>query len=220
MVVDTYVETRERNLCSSFGVRGLGDSPARFLWRTAVMIVTSIWKRILCVVVLAGSCAVANATTTALGPLSAGAPVPFSGTVVPSGPFLDIFTFTLPANDGSGYSVINFPLSIPEVGTFDTAFNSLALFSNPDGILFNSDDQNVKMVSGTGANALSFTVGPSSGGSMYLMVDGIAKGTIGGLYNGAISVSAIPEPAVLFLMASGIGLIGFLKLRSRDQVIS
>jgi hypothetical protein len=185
------------------------------------MLASSTWKRILCVVALAGSCAAANATTTDLGAVSAGPPVPFSGTVLAKGGFLDIFTFTLPANGGSGYSVINFPLDIPGVGTFDTAFNSLALFSNPDGILFNADDQSVKVVTGTGVSTLSFTFPASSGGSMYLMVDGIAKGTIGGLYSGAISVaSAIPEPAILFLMASGIGLIGFLKLRSRDQVIS
>jgi len=185
------------------------------------MLATSTWKRILCVVGLVGSCAGANATVTDLGTLSAGPPVPFSGTVLPAGGFLDIFTFTLPANGGSGYSVINFPLSIPGVGTFDTAFNSLALFSNADGILFNTDDQQVNIATGTGVSSLSFTFGPTSGGSMYLMVDGIAKGTIGGLYNGAISVtSAIPEPAIWFFMASGIGLIGFLKLRSRHRVTS
>ncbi len=167
---------------------------------------------------LAGMSAGANAATTALGPLSAGAPVPFSGTVIPGGPFLDIFTFTLPANGGSGYSVIDFPLSIPGVGTLGTVFSSLMLVSNADGIVGSADDTVVQSQTSIGGSpSLSFTWGPSAGGPMYLSVSGITNGSLGGIYNGAISVSAVPEPGTWGMLATGSVLLGFALRRNRAK---
>jgi hypothetical protein len=164
--------------------------------------------------VLAGAYVSASAVTTDLGPVGTGAPTPFSGTVLSTGPFLDIFTFTLPANGGSGYSVLNFPLSIPSVGTFNTVFSSLVLVSNPDGIVGSPDDDVLNtVVSASGANSLSFTWGPTAGGAAYLSVSGITNGTLGGLYNGAISVSPIPEPGTWAMLGVGVGMIGFALRR-------
>lgn len=173
---------------------------------------TSICKKVVAATALMGACAASQAATTDLGPIAIGAPIPFSGSLVPAGTFLDIFTFTLPANGGSGYSVINFPLNIPNVGTFNTVFSTMTLVSNADGIMFNGDDTVVNSaISVSGANALSLTWGPSSGGAMYLTVGGITNGSLGGLYNGAISVAAVPvpEPSTWAMLGLGVGMIGF-----------
>ena len=178
------------------------------------MTMASICKKILAATTLMGVCAAAEAvtpnTTTDLGPIGIGAPIPFSGSLVPAGVFLDVFTFTLPANGGSGYSVINFPLTIPQ-GTFNTVFSTMTLVSNPDGIPFNTDDVLVNSAVSAGANALSLTWGPSAGGPMYLTVGGITNGTLGGLYNGAICVAAVPvpEPRTWAMLGIGVGMIGF-----------
>jgi len=155
----------------------------------------------------------AGATTTALGSVSPATPMPFSGFASP-GIFSDVFTFDLPANFGSGYSVVNFPLSVP-VGNFNVVFSSMALFSNADGILFNADDTLLTTANGPGN--LAFNWGSSSGGDMYLTVNGISNGTIGGIYSGAISVTAVPEPGTWALFATGGMLLGFALRRNRAQ---
>jgi hypothetical protein len=172
----------------------------------------STFKKALCALALVGACTSANAATTDLGPLSIGAPTPFSGTVLARGPFLDVFTFSLPVNGGSGYSVVNFPLDIPGVGTFNTVLSTMVLVSNPDGILFNTDDTALSTVSGP-AGSLSLTWGPTSGGPMYLSIDGITNGDLGGLYSGAIAVSPIPEPSPWAMLIVGVALVGFSSVR-------
>ena len=158
----------------------------------------------------------ANATTTNLGAITVGTPTAFNGTVAPAGPFIDTFTFSLPANGGSGYSVLNFPLSIPGVGSFNTVFSSMSLVSNPDGIPFNGDDTLLTTVTGSGGK-LSFNWGSTAGGNMYLTVMGLANGTLGGLYSGAISVSPVPEPHEWAMMIAGLGFIGAMRYKRRNQ---
>lgn len=170
--------------------------------------------RLAAALALVGASFGANATVTAVGSVAVGAPAPFNGTVVGAGLFSDIFTFTLPANGGSGYSVINFPLDLGGLGTLNTLFSSMSLYSNPDGILFNSDDTLLTFTAGAGP--LSLTWGPSAGGSMYLSVMGIANGSLGGIYSGAISVSPVPEAETWAMMGLGLGLVG-LQLRRRKS---
>lgn len=155
----------------------------------------------------------ASAATTNVGPVSPTTPSPFSGFAAP-GLFSDVFTFELPANAGSGYSVINFPLEIP-TGNFNVIFSSMALFSNADGILFNADDTLVNTANGPGN--LAFNWGPSTGGKMYLTVNGVSNGSLGGVYNGAISVTAVPEPGTWAMLATGGMLLGFALRRNRAQ---
>ncbi|MEI7968807.1 MAG: FxDxF family PEP-CTERM protein [Betaproteobacteria bacterium] len=172
--------------------------------------------RMLGAVALGGACVAASAATTNLGSLPVGATA-FSG-MVPVGPFIDTFTFTVPANGGTGYSVVNFPVS-GGFGSFNTLFSSLALFSNPDGILFNGDDlllTSVNSPPGPGpVSSLSLNWSATSGGGMYLTVGGVGNGSLGGLYSGAISVTPVPEPATWAMMATGAILLGFGLRRTR-----
>jgi hypothetical protein len=137
---------------------------------------------------------------------------------MPAGVLNDILTFSLPANGGSGYSVVNFPLDIPGVGTFNTLLNSMALVSDPDGIPFTPDDVVLNTVLGVGVSSLSLTFGPTPGGNMYLNIQGITNGTLGGLYSGAITAAVVPEPEVWAMMLIGAGLVGFQLRRKAKRM--
>lgn len=153
----------------------------------------------------------ANATTTALGTVAINVPTSFGG-FAPVGGFMDYFTFTLPANGGSGYSVANFtPSGIG--GSFNTILSSLALVSNPDGIMFNGDDLLVTSSTVPGGNSIGMNWGASTGGDMYLVVSGVTNGSMGGLYTGAISVTAVPEPESYAMLLAGLGVMGAIAVR-------
>lgn len=155
----------------------------------------------------------AQAATINLGAAAPGAPLSFSG-FAPVGLFNDVFTFTLPANGGSGYSVTNFEL-LP--GLFNVALATMSLFSNPDGVLFNADDTFLASSAGPGGNALALTWGASGAGPYYLNVTGISNGSMGGIYSGAISVSPVPEPATVLTLLAGLGVVGFIAMRRRND---
>ena len=155
----------------------------------------------------------AQAAVTNLGAATPGSPLAFGG-FAPVGLFNDVFTFTLPANGGSGYSVTNFEL-LP--GLFNVALSTMSLFSNPDGILFNGDDTFLASSTAPGGSALALTWGASGAGAYYLNVTGISNGTMGGIYNGAISVSPVPEPATVLTLLAGLGVVGFIAMRRRND---
>ncbi len=151
----------------------------------------------------------AQATTTALGAAVVGTPLSFGGLAAP-GPFSDIFTFTLPANGGSGYSVSNFTL-LP--GVYGTALTTLTLMSNVDGILFNGDDTFVSSSSTPGGASIGLSVSAQAAGMYYINVTGITTAPAGGIYTGAISVTAVPEPETYAMMLAGLAALGFLARR-------
>jgi len=153
----------------------------------------------------------ASAATTNLGAVSASVPTSFGGFA--SGSFSDIFTFSLPANSGSGYSVVNFPLTIPS-GTFNVLLTGLGLFSNPDGIVGNTDDSYVTAASGN-SNALSFSFANTPAGNYYLQVFGVTTGSLGGIYTGAISITPVPEPETFAMLLAGLGVMGAIARRRK-----
>lgn len=155
----------------------------------------------------------AHATTTALGAAVVGTPLSFGGLVPAKGPFTDTFTFTLPANGGSGYSVANFTL----LGSaYNTMLSTLSLFSDPDGTPFSMDDTLIGTSSTPGGGSLGLALGAQPAGMYYITVGGVANGTVGGIYTGAISVTAVPEPETYAMMLAGLAALGFLARRRRN----
>jgi PEP-CTERM motif len=157
-----------------------------------------------------------------LGTLSVGATA-FSGSIIhiggPVTSFNDFYTFTLPANGGSAYSVINFP-----VPAFDLSltFANLAVFSKGadnaiGGTGANADEMLVQDSGSTTSLSVSLP-GSASSQDLYLYVSGFTAGTNGGLYSGAISVSPmpVPEPEVWAMMLVGAGLVGF-RIRTKSK---
>ena len=149
---------------------------------------------------LAGATA-ASAQTIDVGLVALDAPSTFTG-VLPIGTFLDTITFSLPDNGGSAYSVVNVPLSLFG-NTFDLIFSSIALFSNADGILFNGDDALLASSVGSGPD-MSLNFGGTTAGNYYLTVGGVATGSAGGIYAGAIDVAPVPVPPAVWMLGSAI----------------
>ena len=174
--------------------------------------IKAFFKPIAVAMMLTGASGV-YATTTNLGNVNSATPTSFSGSVLSAGPFNDIFSFVLPSNSGSGYDIHNLPISIPGTGNFNTLLSSVSLFSNADGILFNSDDTFLQSFAVPGGSGASFTWGPSIAGNMYLSVSGVANGSLGGVYNGAISVSAVPEPETYAMLLAGLAIVGAIARR-------
>jgi len=180
--------------------------------------INTFLKRAVTVAVLAGVSAGANAAPTddSLGTVAINVPTSFSGSVVPAGDFNDVFSFTLPANGGSGYSVLNFPLDVPNVGSFNTLLTTMSLISNPDGIHNNGDETTVASAVLGGNNtsdSLSLTWGATTGGNMELNITGMTNGTLGGIYNGSISALPVPEPETYAMLLAGLGLMGAVVRR-------
>ena len=180
----------------------------------------SLFKSTVTAALLAGTVVGANAavtsTTTDLGLLSITA-TSFGGGSGPGNGFFDYVKFQLPSNGGTGYSVANFSPTFLN-GTFNLAFSSLTLFSNPDGIIGTVDDVALATVSSiSGANTLALNWAASSGGKMYLAVVGQITGTSGGIYTGAISVAPVipqvPEPESYAMLLAGLGVMGAIALR-------
>ena len=178
-------------------------------------------KRAVAVAILAGVGAGANAAPTndQLGTVSYNVPTTFSGSVVPAGDFNDVFSFSLPANGGSGYSVINFPVDIPGTGSFNTILSTMSLISDPDGVRNSGDETLLASAVLGGANtsdALTLNWGPNDGGNFDLNITGMTNGTLGGLYSGSIQVSPVPEPETYAMLLAGLGLMGAV-VRRRSQ---
>ena len=56
----------------------------------------------------------------------------------------------------------------------------------------------------------------NGGGGGDATVMGVANGTSGGIYTGAISVTAVPEPETYAMMLAGLAALGFLARRRQS----
>lgn len=162
---------------------------------------------------LAGANIGASAQTIDVGLVSVDGPSTFTG-VLPIGAFIDTITFQLPDNGGSAYSIVNVPLTLFGT-TFDLLFSSIALFSNSDGVLFNSDDELLTSASFGDTTAIDLDFGGTPAGHYYLTIAGVATGSAGGIYAGAIDVAPIPVPPAVWMLGSA--LVGLATVGRRKQ---
>jgi hypothetical protein len=185
------------------------------------MKIQSFTKKVVAVALLTGAAAGANAAVYNLGNVRQDVPTSFNALVTGSDfSFSDLFTFTLPTNGGSGYSVIDFPIpGLPGAAPlFHTLLTTATLFSNPDGVLGTGDEVALRTAVSTN-NTLSLSWGPSAAGSYFLNVAGVTAGSAGGAYNGAISVTTVPEPESYAMFLAGLGIMGAI-IRRRSRSIS
>lgn len=174
----------------------------------------SSFKLAACLVAFSGLCANAHATTQNLGTLTAGIPVSFFGSA-PPGTFTDYFTFSVPASASSSYATVNAALNVGP--TFNTVLSGMKVFMDPDHIINNGDETLLGATTTPGNTSLSLVLGPNAAGSMYLSVTGLANGTAGGLYAGAINITAVPESETWGMLLAGLGLMGTMVRRRTGQ---
>lgn len=164
---------------------------------------------------LSASAAVSiNSTVKDLGAISVSEPTSFNGFSAP-GFFGDIFTFTLPANSGSGYSVINFPLAVPGIGNYNTLLANFSLVSDRGEKGLSVDDVILKTVVAVNDQKVGFSFDSTPAGSYYLAVTGFANGSLGGAYSGSISVTPVPEPETFAMLLAGLGVMGAIARRRK-----
>lgn len=183
-------------------------------------------KQLICGIAVSAVSLSANAASSSsetfdLGLVAAGTAKSFNRAVVVGElpiTFSDFILFQLPANGGSAYSVVDFP--IPALG-LGVSFASLSLWSTgADGAIGGTGanaDTLITQVGGT-SSTLSFNVGVQPPGNMYMFVSGFTTGAAGGLYNGSVAVFPvpIPEPETWAMMLVGAGLVGF-RLRKQSK---
>jgi PEP-CTERM motif len=188
--------------------------------------INTFMKRAISVAILAGVSVGANATTTALGQVSSSVPTTFTGSVLgETQSFSDIFTFTLSQpNMSSGYSVVNFPLDIPDVGSLGTVLSTMSLVTfGTDGMQGTTDDQVLKSVvlpsAGNTQDHLSLSWDQPITGPAYLNISGVTSGSLGGIYTGSIAAT-IPEPETYAMLLAGLGLMGAVVRRRSSRKTS
>lgn len=182
------------------------------------MKIKSIVKSIAAIAVLSGAAVGANAAVYNLGPVAVGVPKDFAA--LSSGTIADLFTFDLPANGGSGYSVTNFTL-LPS-SLYNSILSTMSLLTDPDnsvaltGLLNGDEDPVISSVT-PGGSSLTMAAPASAGGHMFLYVTGLTTGSAGGIYTGAISVTAVPEPENYAMLLAGLGVMGAIALRRKKK---
>ncbi len=123
--------------------------------------------------------------------------------------FGDFFTFSL-----TDLSDISFSLGNTTIPGFSTIFSSASLYSTgPNGFA---------LLGTVSTDSTPTTFSALNAGSYGLQVAGFAAGAVGGLYNGAISissVSAVPEPETYAMLLAGLGLVGAVARRRNKKEV-
>ena len=182
------------------------------------MKIKSLVKQAIAATTISATAICAQATVTDIGAVVPGIPTTFVGSTLgaPTTGFLDFFAFSLPSNSGSGYGVINLPISGLGV---DSSLTRAGLLNNPDGNTsgLNGDEGVALIIKASAGNAVNFTFGPTPSGNYWLVVQGFTTGTTGGAYAGSISVTApvtpVPEPESYAMLLAGLGVMGAIAIR-------
>lgn len=178
-------------------------------------------KRAVVVAMLAGASVGANAATNDVGTVLFSVPTSFSGFVEGDATGLnDIILFTPEATSlASGFSVMNLPITLSgDGGSFGLSLATVSLSSTgADGVIGGGDDQMLKAAVytdlGNTNDHISFTYDQPLTGPSYLNITGVTDGSLGGIYNGAIQISPVPEPESFAMLLAGLGLMGAVVRR-------
>lgn len=187
--------------------------------------ISSSLKRSVAVAMLAGASVGANAATNDVGTVKFSVPTTFSGFVEGSATGLnDIILFTPEATSlTSGFSVMDLPITLSgDGGSFGLSLATVSLSSTgADGVIGGGDDQMLKAAVytdfGNSNDHISFTYDQPLTGPSYLNITGVTDGSLGGIYNGAIQISPVPEPESFAMLLAGLGLMGAVVRRRSSQ---
>jgi hypothetical protein len=143
------------------------------------------------------------------------------------GPFLDYFTFLIGSTSSLSSTAVaaNVSISVPvSMNILDISGGTYSLWSmGADNAIggsgVNADTSMSAWVwnfnGGTGNTSNSVT--PLLAGGYYYAVGGMAAGTAGGQYTLVSTVTAVPEPETYAMMLAGLGALGFLARRRRND---
>ena len=133
-------------------------------------------------------------------------------TVASAGAFIDTFTW-------DNFATVDFSTLAASFGQGNSVFTSISLFNNITGTVEVAAPGFIVPVPGFSMASLlspGATL-PLSAGNYTLTLEGIAN-SLGASYTlNAAPIAAVPEPSTLGLMFGGLGLVGLLALRARQE---
>ena len=164
----------------------------------------NVLKRVILPAAFVFAATTAHADVVDLGELSAGV-TPYTANVA-VGAFSTDYTFSLADVSSGIFSLNQLPLTNGGVNVFDFSSLSFDLYSVADGWQ-------------QGAVAGSeFTFANLAAGDYYITVAGTASGAVGGIYAGAITVAAVPEPSSVAMLMIGFAALGAVARRRRNKL--
>lgn len=125
---------------------------------------------------------------------------------VAAGSFSTNLTFSLADATSGVFSLNQLPLTNAGVNVFDISNLTFNLFSSNDTWLAGS-------VAGG-----EFSFANLAAGNYYLTVAGTATGVAGGIYSGAISIAAVPEPSSVAMLMIGFAALGAVARRRKTKL--
>jgi hypothetical protein len=159
-------------------------------------------------------CGQAFAGDTALGMINSPSTFVIGNTGL-NGAFTDNYAFSIPSNGWAAGSVT------------EATINSITDITGLSLSLWTTTGLNSFTAVTNLANGVNWHTGGNSGSSLGVtnltpgnyefMVTGIGGGAVGGSYGGSLAISPVPEPGEWALMASGLGLLGFIASRNRRR---
>ncbi|MBL8506067.1 FxDxF family PEP-CTERM protein [Methylobacillus glycogenes] len=139
-----------------------------------------------------------------LGELNAGLNT-YTETVA-AGSFSTNFTFSLADATSGVFSLNQLPLTNAGVKVFDIT-----------NLTFNLYSANDTWLAGSVAGG-EFSFANLASGNYYLTVAGTANGVAGGIYSGAISIAAVPEPSSVAMLMIGFAALGAVARRRKTKL--